>query len=115
MYSNIALAFTMPIFNAGRLQAEVDAQSAVEKSAALTYQKSVLTAVEDVENALVALSEKRLELAEQLEAKKQLEKSLYHANSLYREGQIGLLQLLDVQRGLIAEELSIAESRARLY
>ena len=113
MYSNVALAFTMPIFNAGRLQAEVDAQSAVEKSAALTYQKSVLTAVEDVENALVALSEKRHELSEQLEAKNQLQKSLYHANSLYREGQIGLLQLLDVQRSLIAEDLSIAESRSQ--
>ena len=113
MYSNIALAFTMPIFNAGRLQAEVDAQSAVEKSAALTYQKSVLTAVEDVENALVALSENRLELSEKLEVKNQLEKSLYHANSLYREGQIGLLPLLDVQRGLIAVELSITESRSQ--
>lgn len=113
MYSNFALAFTMPIFNAGRLQAEVDAQSAAEKSAALTYQKSVLTAVEDVENALVSLSEKRLQLSEHLEAKKQLEKSLYHANSLYREGQIGLLQLLDVQRGLIAEDLSISESRSQ--
>lgn len=110
-FSNVALAFTMPIFNAGRLQADVDSQSAVEKSAALTYQKSVLTAVEDVENALVTLSEKRVELSEQLEAKNQLEKSLYHANSLYREGQIGLLPLLDVQRALIAEELTVAESR----
>ena len=113
MYSNVALAFTMPIFNAGRLQAEVDAQSAIEKSAALNYQKSVLTAVEDVENALVALSEKRAQLSEQLEVKNQLEKSLYHAKSLYREGQIGLIPLLDVQRGLIAAELSIAESRSQ--
>jgi len=113
MYSDVALAFAMPIFNAGRLQAEVDGQSAREKAASLNYEKAVLTAVEDVENGLVALNKKKEQLAEQTETTKQLAISLNHAKSLYREGQIDLLQLLDVQRGVLAEEMSVAESKTQ--
>jgi NodT family efflux transporter outer membrane factor (OMF) lipoprotein len=114
MYSNVALAFAMPVFNAGRLQAEVDGQSAREKAASLNYEKSVLTAVEDVEDSLVALNKKKEQLSEQIEASKQLNMSLHHAKSLYREGQIDLLQLLDVQRGVLAEDMAVTESKTQV-
>ena len=37
--------------------------------------------------------------------------SLARAKSLYREGQIDLLALLDVQRSVLASELALADSR----
>ena len=39
---------------------------------------------------------------------------LRHAESLYREGQIDLLQLLDAQRAVLAAELSAIDGQAQL-
>jgi NodT family efflux transporter outer membrane factor (OMF) lipoprotein len=112
-YSNVALAFTAPLFNAGRLQAAVERQSARERIAALQYERAVLGALQDVENSLVALAHER-ERADRLAAAVQRRREgLRHAQLLHREGQIDLLQLLDAQRGLIAAELAETESRTQ--
>jgi outer membrane protein TolC len=58
-YSNVALAFTAPIFNAGRLRAAVERQSARERAATLQYERAVLGALQDVENSLVVLAQER--------------------------------------------------------
>ena len=43
-----------PIFAAGRIRANIRAQGERQTQALLTYEKTVLLALEDVENALVA-------------------------------------------------------------
>jgi NodT family efflux transporter outer membrane factor (OMF) lipoprotein len=112
-YSNVALAFTAPLFNAGRLRAAVLRQSARERAAALQVERAVLTALQDVENSLVALAQER-ERGQVLATAVELRRTgLRHAESLHREGQIDLLQLLDAQRGLIAAELAHTDSRTQ--
>jgi len=113
-YSNVALAFSMPIFNAGRLRAAVERQSARERSAALSYEQRVLAAVQEVESSLVVLAEERERLAATVQAEALQRTGLRHAESLYREGQIGLLRLLDAQRSVIAAELAAIDSRTQL-
>ncbi len=110
-YSNLALAFSMPIFNRGRLQALADRQASRQRSAVLQYEKAVLSALEDVENSLVNLQQERLRLTELLEAEALRQTGVKHARSLYREGQIDQLQLLDAQRALVAAELAAVDSR----
>lgn len=113
-YRNVALAFSLPLFNAGRLQAAADRASAREQGAALQLERAVLAAVQDVESSLVALAHER-ERAESLVAlRSERQAALRHAESLRREGQIDLLQLLDAQRGLIAAELGLTEHRTQL-
>lgn len=112
-YSNVALAFTAPLFNAGRLRAAVERQSARERTATLQYERAVVLALQDVENSLVALAQERergLALAMAVEGRRS---GLRHAESLHREGQVDLLQLLDAQRGLIAAELAYNDSRTQ--
>lgn len=112
-YSNVALAFTAPLFNAGRLWAAVERQSARERVAALQYERAVLGALQDVENSLVALAQERERSARLADAVQRRREGLRHARSLHREGQIDLLQLLDAQRGLMAAELSETDSRTQ--
>lgn len=112
-YSNVAGAFVLPIFNAGRIKAGIEAQTAREQVALLTYEQAILNAVEDVENSLVVLTEEQQRDDSLTAAAKEREIALEHARSLFREGQIDLLQLLDVQRALLATELSLAESNAQ--
>ena len=112
-YSNVALAFTAPLFNAGRLRAAVERQSARERAATLQYERAVLGALQDVENSLVALAQERARSAALAAAVDSRREGLRHAQSLHREGQIDLLQLLDAQRGLIAAELAATDSHTQ--
>jgi NodT family efflux transporter outer membrane factor (OMF) lipoprotein len=110
-FSNVALAFTLPVFNAGRVQAGIDAQGARQRTAALQYERTILAALEDVEDSLVALREERKRLQSLMATTTARRAALRHAESLYREGQTDLLQLLDAQRGVLASELAQSESQ----
>jgi NodT family efflux transporter outer membrane factor (OMF) lipoprotein len=112
-YSNVALAFSAPIFNAGRLRAAIERQSARERIATLQYERTVLSALQDVESSLVALAQERLRGQALTAAVASRATALQHAQSLYREGQIDLLQVLDLQRGLIASQLAHTESQTQ--
>ena len=110
-FSNVALAFALPIFNAGRIDAGVRVQSARADEALLVWQKAVLLAVQEVEDSLLVRSqeaERNAALALTVEHRR---RSLQRAESLQREGQIDLLVLLDVQRSVLASELALSESR----
>ncbi len=112
-FSGVGLAFSLPLFSAGRIHANVKAQTAHAGAALVEWQRAVLVAVEEVENSLLARTQERARgesLNAAAEARRQ---SLAHAQSLRREGQIDLLLLLDVQRVLLASELALAESRTQ--
>ncbi len=113
-YSNVALAFSAPLFNGGRLRAAVERQSAVERTATLQYEQAVLGALQDVESSLVALAQERERGTALTAAMAARRDGLRHAQSLHREGQIDLLQLLDAQRGVIAAELAVTDGRTRM-
>jgi len=110
-FSNVALAFAMPIFNAGRIDAGVRVQSARADEALLVWQKAVLVAVQEVEDSLLVRSQEAERNASLARTAQHRSRSLQRAESLQREGQIDLLVLLDVQRSVLASELALAESR----
>jgi NodT family efflux transporter outer membrane factor (OMF) lipoprotein len=110
-FSNVALAFAMPIFNAGRIDAGVRAQSARADESLLAWQKAVLVAVQEVEDSLLARSQEAQRNAALALTALHRRHSLQRAESLQREGQIDLLVLLDVQRSVLASELALSESR----
>ena len=110
-FSNVALAFTAPIFNAGRIDAGIRGQSARADEALLAWQKAVLVALQEVEDSLLVRSqeaERNAALALTVEHRR---RALQRAESLQREGQIDLLVLLDVQRSVLASELALSDSR----
>lgn len=111
-YSNVALAFSAPLFN-GRIRAGIEAQTAREQQALINYEKLVLTAIEEVEVSLAALSDerRRTDLLDSVAMARH--KSLRHGESLYRAGQIDLLQLQTLQRAALAADQSLVESEAQ--
>ena len=112
-FSSIALAFSMPLLNRGRVLAGIEAQSGRADEALLGWQKSVAVAVEEVEDSLL-LRTQEVARNGSLQAAVQAQRlSLQHAQSLRREGQIDLLALLDVQRSLLAAELTLADSQSQ--
>lgn len=110
-FSNVALAFAAPIFNAGRIDAGIRVQSARADEALLAWQKAVLVAVQEVEDSLLVRSQEAERNAALALTAGHRRRSLQRAESLQREGQIDLLVLLDVQRSVLASELALSDSR----
>jgi NodT family efflux transporter outer membrane factor (OMF) lipoprotein len=113
-YSSVALALVAPVFNAGRIEAGIQAQSARAQAALHAWQQAVLVAVQEVEDSLLAQAQERQRAEALGAALAYRQRSLAHAQRLVREGQADLLTLLDVQRSVLAGELSLAASRLQM-
>ena len=110
-FSNVALAFAAPIFNAGRIDAGIRAQSARADESLLAWQKAVLVAVQEVEDSLLVRTQEADRAAALASTVDHRRRALQRAQSLQREGQIDLLVLLDVQRSVLSSELALSDSR----
>jgi NodT family efflux transporter outer membrane factor (OMF) lipoprotein len=110
-FSNVALALAAPVFNAGRIDAGIRAQSARSEEALLAWQKAVLVAVGEVEDSLLVRNDEAARAAALARTVDHRRRSLQRAQSLQREGQVDLLVLLDVQRSVLSGELALSDSR----
>jgi NodT family efflux transporter outer membrane factor (OMF) lipoprotein len=113
-YTNVAGLLAMPIFNAGRTQALNEAAESGQREAVLRAEDGMVRALEDVENALVALSSERQRSQWLQSAAASAEAALGRAQSLYDRGQIDLLPLLDAQRSRLAVRLGANNSSTQL-
>jgi len=113
-FSTVAGLLAMPIFNAGRTQAINDIAESAQREAVLRYEDGIVRALEDVENALVALRDERQRAQALQSAAASADAALGRAQSLYDRGQIDLLPLLDAQRTRLAVRLGANESDTQL-
>lgn len=113
-FTNVFGLLAMPIFNAGRTEAINVAAESAQSEALLRYEHSIVRALEDVENALVALQDERRRDATLQSAAASAEAALGRAQSLYDRGQIDMLPLLDAQRARLAVRVSANDSRTQL-
>ena len=97
-FSNASALLTTPIFDWGRTRSINDIAASGQNEALLRYEDAIVRALEDVENALVALRDQRIRDEALQSAAASADAALGHAQSLYDRGQIDLLPLLDAQR-----------------
>jgi NodT family efflux transporter outer membrane factor (OMF) lipoprotein len=113
-FSLVAGLIAMPLFNWGRTQAINEAAEAGQTQALLRLEDSIVRALEDVENSLVALRDERQRAALLQSAAASAAAALGRAQSLYNRGQIDLLPLLDAQRSRLAVQISANDSSTQL-
>ena len=109
-----AASLSTPIFDFGRIEADIDAADARQKQAFLTYQETVLEAVTDMEDALSLYLHDNARLQDLALAADQNKKSVDLANQQYVAGYSGLLDLLVAQQSELDAESSLANSEAQL-
>jgi len=109
---NVLPEISVPIFNMGRLQANVDYNEAQAQAAALRYQQTLRQALREVSDALVGIR-KRQEYRQQQELLvKTLEDASQVASMRYEGGVSSYLEVLDTERQLFdAENLLVAAKR----
>lgn len=96
----------------GRIRAQIKAANARQEQALALYELAVLTALEDVENALVAYANEQVRYRSLDEAVAANRRSVELANELYTKGIGDFLNVLDAERSLYQSEdqLVISES-----
>jgi len=103
-------AVTWPIFSAGRIRANIRIQDAVQRETLLAYQQTVLTALQDVESALVAFGKEQQHHAALADAVTANRTAVDLSTKLYVAGETDFLNVLTAQRSLYATEDALAQS-----
>ena len=106
----IGPSISIPIFEGGRLVRTLELRRAQEQEAAINYQRTVLQALHDVDNALTAYEGEQRRRAQLEQAVTQNRRAVGLARQRYTDGLADFLSVLDAQRGQLATEQQLADS-----
>ena len=107
-------SMTWPIFEGGRIRAYIEVRNAQEEQALLSYRKTVLIALAEVEDALVAYAKERTRHQALAASAQDFKRSQLLALDRYEEGYDTYLDVLEAQRSLYAAQDSLAQSDQQL-
>jgi multidrug efflux system outer membrane protein len=103
-------SMTWPIFEGGRIRANIEVRNAQEEQALLVYRKTVLNALAEVEDALVAYAKEHTRHQALAASAEDFKRSQLLALDRYEEGYDTYLDVLEAQRSLYAAQDSVAQS-----
>lgn len=109
--ANLFSGITSPIFDAGRIRANIEAASAAEQQAIDAYRSTVLVALTDTENALIACRRSAERLTTLEKATQLAREADQLARQRYDAGEIDFLDVLDSQRTLLSLEDNLLSTR----
>ena len=110
--SSLLGSVSVPLFDGGAARAQVRVQAAGLEQARVAYEATVLTALQDVENALVALRTDRERLTLLQDAADAAGNAALLAQQRYSSGLIDFQSVLETQRTLLATQDSVASVHA---
>jgi multidrug efflux system outer membrane protein len=98
------------IFKAGAIRQNIEVQSALQEQYLIAYETAVLSALEEVENALVAYAEEQQRRQSLSEATQAAQKAVELAQHKYQAGLTDFSNVLDAQRSLLSFQDQLAQS-----
>ena len=110
------------VFDGGRISANIKAQTEMRQQLMLAYQQTVLTALQESEDAIVAYATEQSRRASLADAEKSAKNSVDIARDQYKQGVVDFLTVLDAQRDLftaqderVQSDLAIASDLVAIY
>jgi outer membrane protein, multidrug efflux system len=111
---SVGPTITWPVFDAGRIRANIEIRNAQQEQALTQYEKSVLSAFQDVETSLVNYANEQARYRSLTDAVAANRRAVAMANELYIRGLNDFLNVLDTQRSLYVTENDLAQSQATM-
>jgi multidrug efflux system outer membrane protein len=111
---SIGPRITWPVFEAGRIRANIEIRNAQQEQALTQYEKLILNAFRDVETALVNYANEQARYRSLTESVAASRRAVAMANELYVRGLNDFLNVLDTQRSLYLAESELAQSQAAM-
>lgn len=99
-------SLAQPIFNNGKLVANLKVSKSEEKIAQMNYQQTILEAGKEVSDALHLYEATGKKLVEDKAQIAQLEKAVEYTSALFQSGQSTYLEILSAQQSLLSAELT---------
>lgn len=112
--SSLAGGLAMNLFDGGRIRSRVAIQDAVQEQALVNWESSILSALEDVENALVAYARGKERLEARRRAATSARSAAQLARTLFEAGAVDFLQVLDTQRTRLSADEGLANAEGDL-
>lgn len=111
---SVLASVSLPVFDGGQRRAQVRVQQAAFDEARENYRAAVLVALQDVEDALIALRKAHEQLAAQQRAAVAARNAALLASNRYASGLIDFQTVLETQRTLLSAQDSVAGTEAEL-
>ncbi|NVM22246.1 MAG: efflux transporter outer membrane subunit [Desulfobacterales bacterium] len=105
---------TWTVFDAGRIRRNIEVQNVLQENALLEYEAAILTALEDVENALVAYAKEQVRRQSLIDASQASQRAVDLARSQYLSGVTDFQSVLDAQHSLLSLKDQLAESEGKV-
>ncbi len=112
---SIASGLVAPIFDGGTLRAEKRAAVDAMRSTAADYEQTVLSAFSQVADSLEALDNGTDQLHAQASAESAARDTVAMTQQSYKEGNVGVLQVLDAERRYQQARLGYVRAQAQRY
>jgi NodT family efflux transporter outer membrane factor (OMF) lipoprotein len=108
----VSFPFSWNIFDAGRIRQNIEVQNALQEQSLIQYEAAILSALEEVENALVAFAQEESRRQSLSEAEQAAQRAADLAQSQYESGLVDFQVVLDAQRSLLSVQDNLAVSTA---
>jgi NodT family efflux transporter outer membrane factor (OMF) lipoprotein len=102
------------LFDGNRIRSSIKVEQAQAEQAMVDYEQTILLALEEVENTMVAFSEERQRVEALERSVSAAQKSVELVKTLYETGLTDFQNVLDMQRALTSQQDQLAESRGRV-
>lgn len=101
---------TWAVFKAGAIRQNIKIQTALQEQALMTYESAVLTALEEVENALTAYAEEQLKNRHLQAATRAAASAVELSQHKYQAGLTDFNNVLEAERSLLSLQDELAQS-----
>lgn len=108
-------AVSLPLFNWGRLQNNVELQKQIKAETFENYRETVLQAVEELSSAITAVQKEYARNRAQRNAVNNMQKVLIAMRDKYENGLIEFSDLLTTQQDLLEAQTTLAQSNGAIY
>jgi NodT family efflux transporter outer membrane factor (OMF) lipoprotein len=110
-FFSVGPGISLPLFTGGRIRSNIAVQTSRQREALISYESSVLNALEEVQDALVNYSQEQERRDRLNQAAQQSQLAVDLAAEQYRAGLVDFLSVLDAQRELYADEDQAVQSQ----
>lgn len=107
-------SITIPIFAGGSIRQNIEVQSALQEQYLIAYETAVLTALEEVENALIAYVQEQSRRQALSDAATAAKQTVELAKMKYETGLMDFSVVLDAERSLLSLEDELAQSEGKV-
>lgn len=110
---SIGPQFRWNVFDRGRIRNQIKVEDARTEQALIIYERTVLDAINEVENAMTAFIEQRIQFEAQFRSLQAARRSLDLSTELYKQGLLNFQSVLDSQRAVFEYENLAAEAQGK--